>query len=177
MIRLALTTVLVLCFSAAHADPKEEARALSREAFKIEREMGKLIPDIEGRDPKLKALYEESVKAGRAVEETLKTHPALAGARAKRDAAFNEVTLAIGKGDAAGKEAAQNAYADAENNIRAEGRKVPEIQQMMDAAANVGSAYIEKKQAVFAAQPETAEMAKKVAELRAKSAELRRAAR
>jgi len=128
MIRLVLTTVFVLCFSAVHADPKEEARALSREALKIEREMGKLIPDIEGRDPELKALYEESVKAGGAVEETLKTHPALAPARAKRDAAFTELTLAIGKGDAAGKEAAKNAYAEAENNIRAEGRKVPEIQ-------------------------------------------------
>lgn len=174
---------IILCvflsLSAAHviAGPLEEARALSQESYKLEKEMTRLVPDILEREPELKALTEQSREASLKIEEALKNHPALADARAKRDQAFSQLTQAIGKGDAAGREAAKEAYAKAEQDIRAQGRTVPEIQKMMDEAASLGARYLETKDAAYARQPETAELAKKVAELRAKSTALRREAR
>lgn len=169
--------ILFLSLSFAHADPKDEARAMSREAFKLEREMYEKIPDIEERLPELKTLMEQSREASRAVQEALKTHPALADARAQREAAFTQLTLAISKQDAAGQQAAQGAYRNAENHINEEGRKVPEIAALMEASANAGTVYLKKKEEAYATQPETAALAQKAAELRAKASELRRAAR
>ncbi|SKA75944.1 hypothetical protein SAMN02745166_00095 [Prosthecobacter debontii] len=168
---------LLLSLSPAQADSKDEARAMSREAFKLEREMYEKLPQIEERVPELKALLEQSREASRSVQEALKTHSALAEARAQRDAAFNQLTTAIGKQDAAGKQAAQDAYRKAENHITEEGRKVPEIAALMEVSANAGAAYMKKKEEAYATQPETAALAQQAAELRAKASELRRASR
>ena len=175
--RLFLCSILSLNFSATYAGPAEEARAISREAYKLEDEMKKLVPDIQERVPELKDLTEQTQELNKKIYSALKTHPALAEARAKRDQAFTQMTHTIGKGDPAAHQAAKDAYAKAEQDITTQGRTIPEIQVMMDEAANLGASYLEKKDAAYAAQPETAELAKKVAELRAKAAALRREAR
>lgn len=174
---LAAALTFFLTISLAQADPKEEARQLSRQAFKMDREMHQRIPNIDDRDPALKALHEESTRALKAAETALKTHPALAEARAQRDAAFNKMAGLGNQGDAAAQEEAKAAYAETERQINVQARQVPELSALLDAADQAGTAYSQKRDSVYASQPETAELAKKVAELRAKAAELRRAAR
>ncbi|MEN3942161.1 hypothetical protein WJU23_12765 [Prosthecobacter sp. SYSU 5D2] len=174
---LFLCAFLALSVSQITAGPAEEARLLSRESYKLEAEMRKLVPDIEDRVPELKVLTEQAKETDRKIYEALKTHPALADMRAKRDQAFTQLTHTIGKGDPAAHQAAKDAYAQAEQDVKTQGRTVPEIQAMMDEAANLGASYMAKKDAAYARQPETAELAKKVAELRAKAAALRREAR
>lgn len=174
---LAAALTFFLTVSLAHADAKEEARQLSRQASKMDREMHQLIPNIDERDPALKALHEESTKAFKRSEEAMKTHPALAEARAQRDAAFKKMAALGNQGDAAAREQAKDAYAESERQIHLQARQVPELSALLDAADQVGTAYSQKRESVYASQPETAELAKKAAELRAKAAELRRAAR
>lgn len=175
--RLFIFLLFVSGLSVCHADPKEEARTLSREAYAIERQMGKLIPDLESRNPELKALQEESRQASKAVNEALRNHPALAAQRAEQQATFSQLTDAISKQDAAAKEAATQAYSQAEHRLRDEGAQIPEISALMQKAGDLGVAYTKKRQETFASQPETAEMAKKAAELLSRAAELRKAAR
>lgn len=175
--RLLTFLILLAGLSVSHAGPKEEARAMSREAYAIERQMGKLIPDLESRDPELKALLEQSRESSKAVNSALKEHPSLAPQRAAREAAFNQLTTAISKQDAAGKEAATQAYSQAEHQIREEGAKIPEIGALMQKANDLGAAYNLRRKEAFAAQPETAELAKKAADLLARAEELRNAAR
>ncbi|MBB5038478.1 hypothetical protein [Prosthecobacter dejongeii] len=174
---LAAALTFFLTLSLAHADPKEEARQLSRQASKIDREIYKLIPNIEDRDPALKALQEESNRAFKAAEAAMKTHPSLAEARAQRDAAFKKMAALGNQGDAAAQEEAKSAYAESERQINLQARQVPELAALLNAADQTGTAYSQKKESVYASQPETADLAKKAAELRAKAAELRRAAR
>lgn len=159
------------------AQTTDEMRGLRREAYKLEREMEKLIPDIHERDADLKARYQATIEASNKVQEALKNRPELATVRADRDAAFKALTVAISKGDAAGKQAAEEAYRAAEQRITEEGRQVPEIAALMNTSGEAGMAYLSKKQEVYAAQPETQELAKKAAALRAKADELRRAAK
>lgn len=169
--------LFALSFSQVIAGPAEEARALSRESYKLEDEMRKRVPDIDVRVPELKSLTEQAKEAEKKIYAALKTHPALADVRTKRDQAFTQMTHTIGKGDPAAHQAAKDAYAKAEQDITTQGRTIPEIQAMMDEAAQIGARYLEVRDAAYAAQPETAELAKKVAELRAKAAALRREAR
>ncbi len=174
---LAVALTFFLSLSLAHADPKEEARQLSRQASKLDREMYQLIPNIDDRDPALKALHEESNRALKASEAALKTHPALAEARAQRSAAFDKMAALITQGDAAARDEAKAAYAESDRQIRLQARQVPELSALLDAADQAGTAYSQKRDSVYASQPETADLAKKAAELRAKAAELRRTAR
>lgn len=174
---LAAALTFFLTISLAHADPKEEARQLSRQAFKMDREMHQRIPNIDDRDPALKALHEESTKALMTSEAALKTHPALADARAQRTAAFDKMAAMISQGDAAARDEAKAAYAESERQIHIQARQVPELSALLNAADQAGTAYSQKRESVYASQPETADLAKKAAELRAKAAELRRAAR
>lgn len=178
--RILSLPLLFVAFSLACpilAETPAEVRTLRREAYQIQREMEKRIPNIHDRDADLKARYEATVEASKKVQEALKNRPELAAARASRDSAFNALTAAISKGDAAGKQAAQEAYRAAEQNIAAEGQKVPEIAALMNASGEAGMAYLAKKEEVYAAQPETAEMAKKASALRARAEELRKAAK
>lgn len=163
----------ILCFSLAHADSREEARALRKEAYKLERQMSELIPKIDDRDPELKALRDASAKASSEFTKAVEKHPALESLRAKQKEVFSALTMAISKGDAEGKKAAQDAYAKAYQELYATGRELPDIKPLSDAAIAAGATYTAKREEVYASQPETAALAKQAAELRAKAAQLR----
>lgn len=172
-----IAATLFFSLSIAHADSAAEAKKLSREASKIEREMSKLIPDIEARDPELKKLAEQSAQDSKAVNEALKTHPALADARKAQDEVFSQLTIAVGKGDPNAKQTAQEAHSKAQHELYRQGGEIPEIRALMDKAGQTGMAYLERKKAAYASQPETAELAKKAAELRDQASNLRRSAK
>lgn len=173
LIPLSLSLMLPL----AQADPLEEAHLIGRESSRIETEMYHTIPDIDERDPLLKTLRAETRKATAAVKEALDTHPALAEQRKKRDEAFAHLNVVINKGtkgEDAEKQAAQKAYSEANNELSIKAREIPDIEALQEASIQAEKAYRERKALAYAAQPETAEMAKKAAALQDKANELRR---
>jgi hypothetical protein len=155
--------------SSAQTETKNEALDLNREATRIENDMHLQFSALEARDPELKTLTEKAAQAASTAQQAVDAHPELADLRLRRDAAYAKLEVIIGKGskgEDAEKQSAQEVYATAERSLSLKARELPELQTLTDATSTAKAEHLKRREAFYAAQPETAAMAKKVAELR-----------
>ncbi len=172
-----LATASLLGISNAQVIVTEETRDLASEATKIENNMFIQHSELEKRDPQIKILAEKAAAASAAAKQAVDKHPALAESRLKRDAAFAKLTVIMGKGtkgEDAEKRSAQEVYATANNELSQKARELPEIQTLTEASDAANAEYIKHREAFYAAQPETAQMAKQVSDLRTQALELKK---
>lgn len=169
-----LATASLLGTSNAQVITTLKTRDIASEASKIENNMFIQHSELEKRDPQIKILAEKAAAASSAARQAVDNHPALAENRIRRDAAFAKLTVIMGKGtkgEDAEKRSAQEVYATANNELSMKAREIPEIQALTEASDAANAEYIKYREAFYAAQPETAEMAKQVAELRVQALE------
>lgn len=169
-----LTTASLLGISNAQVITTLQTRDVASEATKIENNMFIQHSELEKRDPQIRVLAEKAAAASSAAKEAVDNHPALAENRVRRDAAFAKLTVIMGKGtkgEDAEKRSAQEVYAVANNDLSMKARELPEVQKLTEAADAANAEYIKYREAFYAAQPETAETAKQVADLRAQALE------
>lgn len=170
-----LTSALAIGLSSAQTGVPDEARELTREANRIENDMFIQFPDLGKEDTELQLLAEKAGQAATAAQQAMDTHPALAELRLRKEAAYAKLMVIMGKGtkgDDAEKRSAQEVFSTADLNLKAKVRDLPEVLMLVEASATAKSAFQKRREVIYATRPETAEAAKKVAELRARAAEL-----
>ncbi len=150
------------------AAPSEKLQELRKERREIEREIRKLVPDPNKRDPELEELQRASLKATRAYEQTIDNHPNLQKFKDEKAAATTKLTAAISKGDSQAKEAAQAEITDVMRRRMEAAAKEPDLQPLAKASQEAGAAYFARNKEVLASLPETKSLAAKLETLNAR---------
>ena len=173
--QLLIFSLLATLTLPAFSDIKAEIHQLSREKYKLTRQISKLFNEKKlDENPEYEATQKTAYEASRTYSKAQRSHLKLKELYTKSDAAQKKwIDARLAKDDAAVK-TARSAYTQARMDIQKAARDIPELVELQNKAIEANKASQAKQKELLATTDEGKELIKKIDALDAKMAELRK---
>ncbi len=169
-----LLLLLALPLSVRGED-SERLRGLRQQLLEVSGKLQRITDEAAKADPSLAKLREEAHKATAALQNELTKNPGLSDANQDMREALNRLTNAIGRGDAAAKEAATRDYTALTQKRNEEAKKLPAFEPVFKARAETHAALARAENEVISKSSVATALVKQQAKLQQEIARERQA--